>query len=264
MKYETSKGMYYIEEINNYWSAHSQAFSEVIQNEFKQAKRELWLQVLNANLPAQTALNILDVGCGPGFFTILLAEKGHLVTAIDYNPEMLAIAKRNSDNCGVSSGITFARMDAQALSFADCTFDVVVSRNLTWTLERPENAYREWIRVLKKGGKLINFDANWDTRLHNKYEANLYAKAMEELTVRGQQSASGESEENDRYMEIRKQLPLSKKRRPLWDFKTLLKLGCQSITVFPQIEGVLYDDYYERLYANTPTFMVSAVKKQRL
>lgn len=261
MKHETLEDMRYIEEINHYWSAHSQTFSEVIQNEFEQAKRELWLQVLNSNLPAKTALNILDVGCGPGFFTILLAEKGHLVTAIDYNPEMLCLAKRNSDNHGVSGGITFAQMDAQALSFADCTFDVVVSRNLTWTLERPENAYREWIRVLKKGGKLINFDANWDTRLHNKYEADLYEKAMEELTVRGQKSDSSVPEEYDRYLEIRKQLPLSKKRRPLWDFKTLLKLDCKSITICPQIEGVLYDDYYERLYANTPTFMVSAVKE---
>lgn len=41
-------------------------------------------------------------------------------------------------------------MDASHLAFADETFDAVVSRNLTWNLEDPEQAYKEWMRVLKK------------------------------------------------------------------------------------------------------------------
>ena len=50
-------------------------------------------------------------------------------------------------------------MDAQKLDFEDNTFDVVISRNLTWNLEHPDVAYREWVRVLKVGGRLLNFDA---------------------------------------------------------------------------------------------------------
>lgn len=45
--------------------------------------------------------------------------------------------------------------------FADETFDVVISRNLTWTLPNAEHAYGEWMRVLKTGGVLLNFDANY-------------------------------------------------------------------------------------------------------
>ena len=45
--------------------------------------------------------------------------------------------------------------------FEDESFDVIISRNLTWNLPHPEMAYKEWLRVLKKGGKLLNFDANW-------------------------------------------------------------------------------------------------------
>lgn len=52
-------------------------------------------------------------------------------------------------------------MDGQNLEFADGTFDVVISRNLTWNLENPQKAYSEWQRVLKEGGVLLNFDANW-------------------------------------------------------------------------------------------------------
>ena len=52
-------------------------------------------------------------------------------------------------------------MDAEKPIFADETFDVVISRNLTWTLPNAEHAYSEWMRVLKTGGILLNFDANY-------------------------------------------------------------------------------------------------------
>ena len=48
-----------------------------------------------------------------------------------------------------------------ALRFADNTFDMIVSRNVTWNLEHPDRAYYEWMRVLKPGGVLLNFDASW-------------------------------------------------------------------------------------------------------
>ena len=41
------------------------------------------------------------------------------------------------------------------------SFDVIVNRNVTWTLENPKDAYKEWMRVLKPGGSLIIFDACW-------------------------------------------------------------------------------------------------------
>ncbi|HCP71234.1 MAG TPA: class I SAM-dependent methyltransferase, partial [Clostridiales bacterium] len=40
--------------------------------------------------------------------------------------------------------IAFRHMDAQQLGFPDGTFDVVLSRNLTWTLPEPEKAYAQW------------------------------------------------------------------------------------------------------------------------
>ena len=52
-------------------------------------------------------------------------------------------------------------MDAEAPDFPDEEFDVIVSRNLTWTLPDAEHAYQEWFRVLKPGGVMINLDANY-------------------------------------------------------------------------------------------------------
>lgn len=69
--------------------------------------------------------------------------------------------------------VSFFRMDAQNLAFMDNSFDVVISRNLTWNLEKPDQAYREWCRVLKSGGVLLNFDANWYGYLYDEEKKKL-------------------------------------------------------------------------------------------
>lgn len=55
------------------------------------------------------------------------------MTAVDYTPERLKKARENAGNC--LDPIIFLRMDAQNLEFEDNTFDVIISRNLTWNLE---------------------------------------------------------------------------------------------------------------------------------
>ena len=99
--------------------------------------------------PHNGKLRILDVGCGTGFFTILLAKQGHQVTGTDLTPDMVAksriLANEEQVNCN------FEIMDAEHLSFADNSFDVVISRNLTWTLPEAAQAYKELTRVLKPG-----------------------------------------------------------------------------------------------------------------
>ena len=49
-------------------------------------------------------------------------------------------------------------MNAEALTFADDSFDVVFCRFLTWLLPQPEKAYKQWCRVLKPGGLLLVYD----------------------------------------------------------------------------------------------------------
>ena len=74
-------------------------------------------------------------------------------------------------------------MDAECPAFPDETFDVVVSRNLTWTLPHPERAYRQWLRILKPGGILLNYDAE-----HARYHlsSGLEGEKAHEMLSRGQ------------------------------------------------------------------------------
>ena len=78
----------------------------------------------------------------------LLAQQGHEVLGVDLTPDMIERSKELAEEEGADC--IFQVMDAENLTFADETFDVVISRNLTWTLPDANRAYREWLRVLKR------------------------------------------------------------------------------------------------------------------
>ena len=61
----------------------------------------------------------------------------------------------------------FRKMDCHALDFPDATFDLIISRNVVWTLYDPTKAYGEWTRVLKPKGSIVVFDAAWNKEFHN-------------------------------------------------------------------------------------------------
>ena len=62
---------------------------------------------------------------------------------------------------------------------------MIVTRNLTWNLPHPEKAYGEWCRVLKPGGLLLNFDANWYRYLYDREAREGYMKDRENILAEG-------------------------------------------------------------------------------
>lgn len=90
---------------------------------------------------------ILDVGCGPGYVSAAAKERGAVPIGLDFCQQMIGIAKRKFPD------IEFFEGDAQQLSFADATFDRVLSSFALLHLAAPERACAEACRVLKPGGK---------------------------------------------------------------------------------------------------------------
>ena len=126
------------------------------------------MKEIEKQIPAGRRLKILDVGCGAGFFSILLAKEGHEVFGIDLTPDMIEHAEHMAAVLGLDA--TFRIMDAENPDFEPESFDVLVTRNLTWTLPHVEKAYREWYRILKPGGVLINFDADYSAALEDEQQ----------------------------------------------------------------------------------------------
>lgn len=89
-------------EIHDYWTNRARGYSEYNQQEMADARRTMWrdklLSLLGNQFPEKEPkeIKILDVGTGPGFFAILLAEAGYQVTAVDYTEEMLKEAQSNA------------------------------------------------------------------------------------------------------------------------------------------------------------------------
>jgi tocopherol O-methyltransferase len=104
----------------------------------------------------QTAENILDVGCGIGGSSLYLANKFNATaTGITLSPVQATRATQRAEDAFLSGRTEFQVANAQAMPFADNSFDLV------WSLESGEHMpdktkfLQECYRVLKPGGKLI-------------------------------------------------------------------------------------------------------------
>lgn len=234
--------------ITNYWAKRSDSFMEQRRAELHSDMADKWLKEIGTFLP-DGKLRILDVGCGAGFFSILLAKLGHEVTGIDLTPDMIIhsreLAKEENASC------TFEVMDAENPDFPDGTFDVIVSRNLTWTLPDAARAYKEWIRVLKTGGILINADAN--------YGADDFSDTAD-LPANHAHFTVGDAMMQE-CEEIKRQLPISSYVRPAWDLETLGKLGINRFSIDLGISSRIYTKKDE-FYNPTPMFLICGEKNK--
>ena len=202
----------------DYWTVRAHDFGIVRRNEIRDGVSARWSAELDALLPG-SGLRILDVGTGTGYFAVLLGAKGHDVIGIDLTPAMIDEARALAGDLGVSA--EFEVMDAQNLRFPDESFDAVVTRNLTWTLPEPERAYSEWLRVLKPGGVLLNFDASYGDNVRNNEKNGTH---LPEGEVYGHCGMTPELETAN--AKITLSMPMSKKLRPEWDAELLKSLGC--------------------------------------
>ena len=70
-------------EINQSWSESAPNYDSIIHDELKSFRVAAWQEQILSHFPAGRPLQILDIGCGPGFFSIILSAMGHDVTGID-------------------------------------------------------------------------------------------------------------------------------------------------------------------------------------
>ena len=97
---------------------------------------------------------LLEVGCGIGTDLVRFARGGALVTGVDLSQTAIDLARRNFEE----HGVTAARLDlanAEALPFADNTFDVVYGHGVIQYTANPAALLSECHRVLKPGGQAI-------------------------------------------------------------------------------------------------------------
>ena len=253
------------EEIHAYWTQRAEGYSEYNQQEMADARRSMWknklLSLLEENFPGKNPeeLKVLDVGTGPGFFALLLAEAGYQVTAADVTEEMRKEAKKNT---GVfAEKITWKLSDAQKLELGDCEFDAVFSRNVTWNLENPGQAYEEWVRVLKPGGLLCNFDADWYGHLYDEEKRSGYEKDRQRVEEKNLEDYYTGTD-IERMEAIARQVPLSRQKRPQWDVEALKNAGLTEVSCDTEVWKQVWTEEEIANNGSTPIFLLSGKKRE--
>jgi SAM-dependent methyltransferase len=102
---------------------------------------------------------VLDVATGTGYLALTAAAIGHRVTGIDLAEPMLAEARAAT----LRRGLTAAFMEGDAVTppFEAGSFDAITNRHFLWTLREPEVAFRNWLRLLRPGGRVVAIDGFW-------------------------------------------------------------------------------------------------------
>ncbi len=160
--------------------------------------------------------------------SILLASAGCEVTGVDFSADMLAQARENARVHGVEGGVTFEQADVHCLPFDDASFDLVLTRNVTWVLDRVEDVYAQALRVLRPHGVFANIDAAYG-------QAFAAAAARGEEPVHPTQSAEQLRTRNA----IVADLPISRVDRPEWDIQALEALGAENVACDYDLEATL-------------------------
>ncbi|HZD60445.1 MAG TPA: methyltransferase domain-containing protein [Anaerolineae bacterium] len=112
------------------------------------------LQDFAGFIEIRPGMNIVDVGCGPGYLTRLLAERVKAVSCIDISAAMVRRAREHATEEDIeNASYTVGR--AENIPEESEYFDVAVATSVIYFVEDPVIALKEMTRVVKKGGRVV-------------------------------------------------------------------------------------------------------------
>ena len=119
------------------------------------------LRAMIDDLPLRPGDRVLDMPCGDGVYTVLLAnrvgERGHVV-GVDLSASYLEIARAHADASAHAAPIRFQVGDIASLPFDDNSFDRIWCAQSMISLPDPLGALHELQRVVRRGGTLAVFE----------------------------------------------------------------------------------------------------------
>jgi SAM-dependent methyltransferase len=140
------------EEVGRFWDGNAEAWTKLARAGYDVYRDRLNTPAFFAMLPDVAGLSGLDIGCGEGHNTRLLARRGALVTAIDIAETFVARARQSETD--EPMGIDYRVASAVALPFADGAFDFATGFMSFMDVPETGRVITEAYRVLRPGGFL--------------------------------------------------------------------------------------------------------------
>jgi 2-polyprenyl-3-methyl-5-hydroxy-6-metoxy-1,4-benzoquinol methylase len=145
--------------VRKHWDWRATDFDqEASHGLLNDTQAQAWRNLIR-RISGPVPLDILDVGCGTGFLSLLLAEAGHRVIGIDFAPAMLETARRKAAARGLT--VEFRPADAEAPDLNSASLDLIVERHVLWTLPHPDLALKTWRGLLRSNGRLVLIEGHW-------------------------------------------------------------------------------------------------------
>lgn len=136
------------EEVGQYWERNAAAWTLLARSGFDIYRDHINTPAFFKTLPAIKGLKGIDIGCGEGYNTRLLAEKGALMTGIDISPAFIEKAAE------MDAGINYIQGSALKMPFEKASFDFATGFMSFMDMPDIRQLFREISRVLKPGGML--------------------------------------------------------------------------------------------------------------
>ena len=141
-----------------------------------------WYKLVSEYLPSVEDQCVLEIACGRGGFSRLLAARGARMFGADFSSTALQIARGKGAEARRGSHPALAQADAQHLPYADNSFDIIVSCETIEHLPDPSAALREMTRVARAGAMLFLTTPNYFNLMGLYY---LYARARNRTATPG-------------------------------------------------------------------------------
>jgi ubiquinone/menaquinone biosynthesis C-methylase UbiE len=139
-------------EAGRLWNDSAESWTKLARAGYDIYRDHLNTPAFFAMLPDVEGLGGLDIGCGEGFNTRLLAERGARMNAIDISPVFIRYAQQAENE--TPRDITYQVASAVDLPFADASFDFATAFMSLMDVPETNRALAESYRVLKPGGFL--------------------------------------------------------------------------------------------------------------
>ena len=138
------------EEVGKYWNGNAEAWTKLSRAGYDLYRDNLNTPAFFDMLPEVDGLSGLDIGCGEGHNTRLLADRGARVTAIDISEDFIRFAMQSEEKEPV--GIDYKIASAVDLPFSDAEFDFAVAFMSFMSIPEIDLALRQAHRVIRPGG----------------------------------------------------------------------------------------------------------------
>lgn len=143
-----------------YWSKYARSYDEGVEYVVGKTLRQAIVKRL---LGERDLGEVIEFGCGTGYFTKVIAKNARNIIATDLSDEMLEVARIHLKDF---QNVTIQKANCESTSFPSQRFDTVFMANVIHTIENPYKALQESHRILRDGGLLLitsytDYGVNW-------------------------------------------------------------------------------------------------------